>query len=129
MLGTPCLLLRCILPSYYFNHITTINWTTFGASEMDSVTSVTHKSTRITKKTLKVRENDDCIPILVQPLSKTVESAMQDPLPEFEPVFRVDYKPTTSTTAIRNPLYLFLLFFSKFCLLMIVKAMNTYASF
>ena len=96
---------------------------------MDSATSVTRKSTRVTKKTLKVRENDDYIPIPVQPLPETVESAIQDLLSEFEPVFRVDYKPSTSTTAIRDPLHLFLLFFSEFCLSTIVKATNTYASF
>ena len=129
MLGTPCLLLRCILPSYYFNHITTINRTTFGASEMDSAISVTRKSTRVTKKTLKVRENDDCIPIPVQPLPETVESVMQDLLSEFEPVFRVDYKPTTLTTTIRDSLCLFLLFFSEFYLSTIVKAINIYTSF
>ena len=83
----------------------------------------------VTKKTLKVRENDNCIPIPVQPLPKTVESAMQDLLPKFEPVFRVDYEPTTSTTTICDPLYLFLLFFSEFYLLIIVKATNIYASF
>ena len=96
---------------------------------MDSAISVTRKSTRVTKKTLKVRENDDCIPIPVQPLPKTVESAMQDPLSEFEPVFRVDYKPTTLTTTIRDPLRLFLLFFSEFYLSTIVKATNIYTSF
>ena len=96
---------------------------------MDSATSVTRKSTRVTKKTLKVRENDDCILIPVQPLPETVESAMQDLLPKFEPVFRVDYKPTTSTTTIRDSLRLFLLFFSEFCLSTIVKATNVYASF
>ena len=96
---------------------------------MDSAILVTCKSTRVTKKTLKICENDDYIPISVQPLPKTVESAMQDLLSEFKPVFYVDYKPTTSTTAIRNSLYLFLLFFSEFYLLMIVKAINIYASF
>ena len=96
---------------------------------MDLATSVIYKSTRVTKKTLKVRENNDYIPILVQPLPKTVESAIQDLLPKFEPVFRVDYKSTTLTTTIRDPLYLFLLFFSEFYLSTIIKATNIYTLF
>ena len=96
---------------------------------MDLATLVTHKSTCITKKTLKICENDDYIPILVQPLLKTMESAMQDLLSKFEPVFRVDYEPTTLITTICDPLYLFLLFFSKFYLLIIVKATNIYTLF
>ena len=82
---------------------------------MESATPVTRKSSREIKKTLKLREQDDCIPIAVQPLPKPVKKAMQDPLPQFKPVFRVIYEPSTSSIVTQDPLSLFMLFFTKFC--------------
>ena len=123
-----CLLFHCNPPSDSFNHTTNIHRTTFGASEMESATPVTRKSGREIKKTLKLREQDDCIPIAVQPLPKPVKKAMQDPLPQFEPVFRVAYEPPTSSIVTQDPLSLFMLFFTEFCFQTIVAATNTYAS-
>ena len=82
---------------------------------MESATPVTRKSGREIKKTLKLCEQDDYIPIAIQPLPKPVKKAMQDSLPQFEPVFRVIYEPPTSSIVIQDPLSLFMLFFTKFC--------------
>ena len=48
---------------------------------MELATLVTHKSGREIKKILKLRKQDNCIPITVQLLSKPIKKAMQDPLP------------------------------------------------
>ena len=95
---------------------------------MESATLVTRKSGREIKKTFKLREQDDCIPIAVQPLPKPIKKAMQDPLPQFEPVFRVAYKPPTSSIVTQDSLSLFMLFFTEFCFQTTVAATNIYAS-
>ena len=95
---------------------------------MESATPVTRKSGREIKKTLKLREQDDCILIAIQPLLKPVKKAMQDSLPQFKPIFRVVYEPPTSSIVIQDSLSLFILFFTEFCFQIIVAITNIYTS-
>ena len=64
---------------------------------MELATPVTHKSSYKIKKTLKLYKQDDYIPITIQPLPKPIKKAIQDPLPQFKPIFYIIYKSSTSS--------------------------------
>ena len=67
---------------------------------MESATLVTYKSGYKIKKILKLHEQDNYILITIQPLSKPIKKAIQDPLPQFKPIFYIIYKSSISSIVI-----------------------------
>ena len=95
---------------------------------MDSSTLKTRSSTREVKKTWKLREKDEFIPVAVQLLPGAAKPVMDDPIPHFEPSTRVPFDSMTPNVPIRDPIQLFLLLLGEETLKSIVIAINEYAT-
>lgn len=79
-------------------------------------------------KTAKKRRTNTLEPIPVEPLPKLLHQASKDPLPTFQPPFRINYKAFQSPFNQRTPLNTFLLFFTIAVLNYVVENTNSYTS-
>ena len=96
---------------------------------MDSTGLTTRSSGRQLKKTRKARENDEYIPIAVEPLPISIQPLLEDPLPFFEPPLCVPYEPMQSCVPVDDVLKLFLYLFSEQNLALIVESTNVYVEY
>jgi hypothetical protein len=79
-------------------------------------------------ETAKKRRTNALEPVPVEPLPKLLHQASKDPLPTFQPPFRIDYEAFQSPFDQRSPLNTFLLFFTIAVLDCVVENTNSYAS-
>ena len=123
----------CLLPShhpssFFFIHTTTSSRILLKLAAMNSTAQKTHVSTREVKKSWKARENDVCIPIPVEPILTQTKPLLNNPMPAFEPKFRVPYQSMRSTMPVDNHLQLFLCLFGESNLALIVASTNSKAN-
>ena len=71
-------------------------------------------------------QNGDFLPVPIKPIPPKVEQLLRNPLPSFEPRFRVEYKPWQANYC-GAPLQLFLRLFDERCLNQIVEKTNARA--
>ena len=96
---------------------------------MNSTTHETRSSTRQRRATWKIREQDEFIPIVVEPLPTVTKPILSDPIPQFEPESRVPFDSIYPVISYTNPLCLFLGLFSEQTLAVIVATTNIYTNF
>ena len=94
---------------------------------LNSAPGKTRSSTRTTRKSRKVRENDECFPIVVEALPVDASPLLDHPIPKFQPSITVQFESLRSVIAIASPLQLFLSLFGEKSLDAIVEATNTKA--
>ena len=94
---------------------------------MNSTAQKTRVSTREVKKSWKARENDACIPIPVEPIPTQTKPLLDNPMPAFEPKFRVPYQSMRSAVSVDDYLELFLCLFGESNLALIVASTNAKA--
>jgi Transposase IS4 len=96
---------------------------------MNSTAQETRSSTRQRRATWKIREQDEFIPIVVEPLPSVTKPILSDPIPQFEPESRVPFDSMRPVIPCTDPLYLFLFLFGEQTLAAIVVSTNAYANF
>ena len=95
---------------------------------MNSTAQKTCVSTRKVKKSWKARENDAYIPIPVEPIPTQTKPLLDNPMPAFEPKFRVPYQSMRSAVPVDDHLQLFLCLFGELNLALIVAFTNSKAN-
>jgi Transposase IS4 len=94
---------------------------------MDSAPQKTRSSTRQRNPTWKKRELDDFVPVAIEQLPVDPTPFLDDPLPVFEPDFRVKFESMRSNLPVDDPLSLFIALFGEESLDIIVDCTNAKA--
>ena len=95
----------------------------------NSTAQITRSSSRKRTATWKIREQDEFIPVVVEPLPKIAKPILDDPIPHFEPEQRVPFDSMRPVIPCSVPLMLFLYLFGEQSLQTIVDSTNTYANY
>jgi hypothetical protein len=74
----------------------------------NSTTSATRSSTRQRRTTWKIREQDELIPVVVEPLPTAGKPLLDHPIPHFEPEQCVPFDSMRPVVPYDDLLYLFL---------------------